>query len=124
MTMSRTQLLMSRILGRGAQLDPNEEVVTLMPNGTHRQTLKMDWSHDHNSTIHNGIPEHVIEGETGFLVREFDYESMAERMIELASDENQRTLFGLNGRRNVLKICAPEQRRLELLKLLEKLSDL
>lgn len=28
MTMSRTQLLMSRILGRGAQLDPNEEVVT------------------------------------------------------------------------------------------------
>ena len=76
------------------------------------------------STLHNGIPEHVIEGETGFLVREFDYESMAERMIELAADENQRTLFGLNGRRNVLKICAPEQRRLELLKLLEKLSNL
>jgi len=41
--MSRTQLLMSRILGRGAQLDPNEEVVTLMPNGTHRQTLKATW---------------------------------------------------------------------------------
>ena len=76
------------------------------------------------STLHNGIPEHVLEGETGFLVREFDYESMAERMIELAADENQRTLFGLNGRRNVLKICAPEQRRLELLKLLEKLSKL
>ena len=43
MTMSRTQLLMSRILGRGAQLDPNEEVVTLMPSGTHRQTLKATW---------------------------------------------------------------------------------
>ena len=43
MTMSRTQLLMSRILGRGARLDPNEEVVTLMPNGTHRQTLKATW---------------------------------------------------------------------------------
>ena len=43
MTMSRTPLLMSRILGRGAQLDPNEEVVTLMPNGTHRQTLKATW---------------------------------------------------------------------------------
>ena len=43
MTMSRTQLLMSRILGRGAQLDPNEEVVTLMPNCTHRQTLKATW---------------------------------------------------------------------------------
>lgn len=44
MTMSRTQLLMSRILGRGAQLDPNEEVVTLMPKGTHRQTLKATWA--------------------------------------------------------------------------------
>ena len=26
------------------------------PTGlTHRDTLKMDWSHGHNSTIHNGI---------------------------------------------------------------------
>jgi acyl-CoA synthetase (AMP-forming)/AMP-acid ligase II len=43
MTMSKTPLLMSRILGRGAQLDPNEEVVTLMADGTHRQTLKATW---------------------------------------------------------------------------------
>jgi acyl-CoA synthetase (AMP-forming)/AMP-acid ligase II len=34
---------MSRILGRGATLDPNEEVVTLQANGTHRQTLKNTW---------------------------------------------------------------------------------
>ena len=38
------------------------------------------------STLHNGIPEHVIEGETGFLVREFDFEEMASRMVQLASD--------------------------------------
>lgn len=69
------------------------------------------------STIHSGIPEHVLEGETGFLVREFDYESMAERMIELAADENQRTLFGLNGRRNVQSMCSRETR-------LEKLEEL
>ena len=43
MTMSQTPLLLSRILGRGAQLDPNEEIVTLMANGTHRQTLKATW---------------------------------------------------------------------------------
>ena len=43
MTMQRTPLLLSRILGRGAALDPNEEVVTLLADGTHRQTLKATW---------------------------------------------------------------------------------
>ncbi len=40
MTMQQTPLLMSRILGRGAMLDPNVEVVTLTNDGTHRQTLE------------------------------------------------------------------------------------
>ena len=48
MTMSQTPLLLSRILGRGAQLDPNEEIVTLMANGTHRQTLKATWDRANN----------------------------------------------------------------------------
>lgn len=39
MTMQQTPLLMSRILGRGAKLDPNVEVVTLLADGNHRQTL-------------------------------------------------------------------------------------
>ena len=43
MTMQQTPLLLSRILGRGARLDPNEEVVTLQAKGTHRQTLKTTW---------------------------------------------------------------------------------
>ena len=43
MTMQNTPLLMSRILGRGAKLDPNAEVVTQQANGTHRQTLKQTW---------------------------------------------------------------------------------
>ena len=38
--MQQTPLLMSRILGRGAMLDPNVEVVTLTNDGTHRQTLE------------------------------------------------------------------------------------
>ncbi len=42
-TMQQTPLLMSRILGRGATLDPNEEIVTLLANGTHRQTLRTTW---------------------------------------------------------------------------------
>jgi acyl-CoA synthetase (AMP-forming)/AMP-acid ligase II len=37
--MQQTPLLLSRILGRGAKLDPNVEIVTLLADGTHRQTL-------------------------------------------------------------------------------------
>ncbi|MBT8147448.1 MAG: long-chain fatty acid--CoA ligase [Gammaproteobacteria bacterium] len=43
MTMQNTPLLMSRILGRGAILDPEVEVVTMVKDGTHRQTLKQTW---------------------------------------------------------------------------------
>jgi len=41
MTMQQTPLLLSRILGRGAKLDPNVEIVTLLADGTHRQTLEV-----------------------------------------------------------------------------------
>lgn len=45
MTMQTTPLLLSRILGRGAQLDPDTEVVTLQPGGgTHRQSLATTWN--------------------------------------------------------------------------------
>ncbi|KAA3632689.1 MAG: glycosyltransferase, partial [Bacteroidetes bacterium] len=38
------------------------------------------------STNHAGIPEQVIDGETGFLVAENDFESMGKRMLELSQD--------------------------------------
>lgn len=38
------------------------------------------------STWHNGIPEQVIDGETGYLVNEHDFESMAKKLIELLCD--------------------------------------
>jgi len=41
--MQNTPLLMSRILGRGATIDPEVEVVTMQAEGTHRQTLKQTW---------------------------------------------------------------------------------
>ena len=43
MTMQRTPLLLSRLLGRGALLSPNEEIVTLTSDGRHRQSLKKTW---------------------------------------------------------------------------------
>ena len=57
------------------------------------------------STLHNGIPEHVIDGETGYLVNEFDYETMAERMIELAGNSELRSEMGEAGRANILGLC-------------------
>lgn len=57
-TMQQTPLLMSRILGRGAKLDPNEEVVTLQADGTHRQTLKATW--DRANQVAGALEAHGI----------------------------------------------------------------
>ena len=59
MTMQQTPLLMSRILGRGATLDPNVEVVTLMNDGTHRQTL--DATAKRGAMIAHALASHGIK---------------------------------------------------------------
>jgi len=59
MTMQNTPLLMSRILGRGAYLDPNVEVVTMQANGTHRQTLKQTW--DRANQVAHALQKHGIK---------------------------------------------------------------
>jgi arylsulfatase A len=51
------------------------------PTGiTHRDTLKMDWSHGHNSTIHNGISR--IGFYTGGHAARFRDEDLADKWIE------------------------------------------
>ena len=51
------------------------------PTGkTHRDSLKMDWSHGHNSTIHNGISR--IGFYTGGNAARFRDEDLADRWIE------------------------------------------
>lgn len=59
MTMQNTPLLMSKILGRGAKLDPNVEVVTMQADGTHRQTLKQTW--DRANQLAHALNKHGIE---------------------------------------------------------------
>jgi acyl-CoA synthetase (AMP-forming)/AMP-acid ligase II len=59
MTMQKTPLLMSRILGRGAILDPDIEVVTMQAEGMHRQTLKQTW--DRANQVANALRKHGIE---------------------------------------------------------------
>ncbi|GJM30824.1 MAG: colanic acid biosynthesis glycosyltransferase WcaL [Cyclobacteriaceae bacterium] len=71
------------------------------------------------STLHNGIPEHVIDGTTGYLVREFDYESMAERIIQLLQDKHLAIKMGQNGRRNILELNDPEKRIESISRLLQ-----
>ena len=53
------------------------------------------------ATRHAGIPEQVVEGETGFLVEEGDWEAMAGKMVLLARDPAKRQAMGLAGRRHI-----------------------
>ena len=46
------------------------------------------------STRHAGIPSQVIEGQTGYLVEEGDWSSMAERMRQLADHPERRRAMG------------------------------
>ena len=55
------------------------------PTGkTHRDTLKMDWSHGHNSTIHNGISR--IGFYTGGHAARFRDEDLADKWVEKANE--------------------------------------
>lgn len=48
-----------------------------------------------------GIPEALIDGETGYLVRKGDIRGLSERMKELLSDEHKRVQMGEAGRKLV-----------------------
>jgi colanic acid/amylovoran biosynthesis glycosyltransferase len=74
------------------------------------------------STIHNGIPEHVLDGKTGYLVPEFDFVRMAERMVWLVESEEQRRQFGQAGRRNIMSLCSATKRKKEIEDLLHRAS--
>ena len=55
------------------------------------------------STLHAGIPEAVIQGETGILVQESDFKAMGEALILLANDPTLRIKMGESARKHVLK---------------------
>ncbi len=49
------------------------------------------------ATNHKGIPDLIINGITGYLVNEFDTDSMAERMIYLLDNKETAKVFGKAG---------------------------
>jgi glycosyltransferase involved in cell wall biosynthesis len=53
------------------------------------------------STRHAGIPDVVLEGETGFLVDEGDVSTMAQRMIEIARQPELAGRLGANARKHI-----------------------
>ncbi len=56
------------------------------------------------STIHSGIPEQVIDGETGFLVQECDYTDMAQKIIKLLNSRDLMVQMGKSGRNYITKL--------------------
>src|SRR5690606_10216580 len=61
------------------------------------------------STIHNGITENVIDREAGFLVPEYDYKSMAEKIVFLINNIDVAKQMGEAGRRQILTRCNPDK---------------
>ncbi|MBD2005762.1 MULTISPECIES: glycosyltransferase [Cyanophyceae] len=53
------------------------------------------------ASIHAGIPEAVVHGETGFLVPEKDWEAMAKHILTLLGDSSLRNRFAMAGRNRV-----------------------
>jgi colanic acid/amylovoran biosynthesis glycosyltransferase len=49
------------------------------------------------STLHNGIPDGLIKGKTGFLVPEKDSEALAEKIVLLLGDDKLRETMGRDG---------------------------
>lgn len=63
------------------------------------------------ATRHNGIPEIVIEGETGLLVEERDVPGMTQAIVSLLADPARAKTMGEAGRRRVLTHFTQEQTR-------------
>ena len=75
------------------------------------------------STWHNGIPEQIIDGETGYLVPEFDFPAMGQRLIQLLSDPLLCERLGANGRKRISELCPQGQRAIAVDQLLKTLCE-
>ena len=72
------------------------------------------------STRHNGIPEQVVDGETGLLVPEYDFEAMAAAILDLLANPDRCEALGTAARERVLASYPPEARTERLLAILER----
>jgi glycosyltransferase involved in cell wall biosynthesis len=75
------------------------------------------------STIHSGITENIIHGETGFLVQEHDYEDMAAKLIYLIKNPKIAEKMGEAGRIHISKICHPNSRYNKIIEFLQNATN-
>ena len=62
------------------------------------------------STIHEGIPDVIIDGETGLLVEELDVDGMSSAIEDLLSNDYKRNQMGIAGRKRIEKhFCLDQQ---------------
>lgn len=71
------------------------------------------------ATYHAGIPDVVVDGETGFLVEEKDVPAMAERMLRLANNRELAETMGKAARRRISTFFTMEQSIDRLWKVIE-----
>jgi len=71
------------------------------------------------STRHAGIPDVVIEGETGFLVDERDVDAMARHMMRIVAEPGLARELGLAARRRIQQHFAKEQQLGSLWRIIE-----
>lgn len=75
------------------------------------------------ATRHAGIPEQVIDRVTGFLVEEFDWESMGKKMIAVAEAPVWRKEAGILGRNHMEENGSFAQSALKLQSLIKSIVD-
>lgn len=71
------------------------------------------------ATIHAGIPEIVENGITGYLVQEFDFQFMANRILALLEDSELRDLMGFNALKKFKESANPYNRVEKLVSILQ-----
>jgi glycosyltransferase involved in cell wall biosynthesis len=71
------------------------------------------------STRHAGIKDIVVEGETGYLVDEYDVDGMANKMVELWNNRELAIKFGEAGRKRVMSDFTMEKSIYKLSSIIE-----
>jgi glycosyltransferase involved in cell wall biosynthesis len=75
------------------------------------------------ATRHAGIPDVVIEGETGFLVDEHDVDGMAAHMLRLVEEPETAARMGEAARNHISTNFSQEQSLIKLWKIVESSID-
>ncbi|WP_445636404.1 Glycosyltransferase subfamily 4-like N-terminal domain-containing protein [Nostoc sp. DSM 114161] len=71
------------------------------------------------STLHAGIPEAVLDGETGFLVKENDYLNMGQKILLLTQNSDLRLKMGFAGWQRSREFFTWEKERNSLLQVMQ-----